>query len=1037
MAYRAEIEIGVKGQNKLEAFQKTLKDTNKILELTNKTRDIFAMPLNNLQNYTKNLKEAAKALQLVEIGTQEETTAIRNYVRAAGEAAAVRDRQNRLMDEEAAKLGLLTQKLREYNAAAAPPRQVGSMAGAYLRPGESRLRGQTSPINPQAQIKAAKEEQIRQEQQLLAANDENIKRLRLRARIEEKIADVRSARIAREESASFLGSSGTQPQGPFAGAGALGFPVALPLLKGERKALDTANKIAEILERRKRLQKELGGSAEKLAAVTRRGVTDEERVNGQIRQRFGLRGALQALENKSLTAIKDANRQEDELTQEKQKQLELEKLINKERVKQSVSRRRRIVNTAKQARRRRKEAIGSGIIGGAFPLLFGQGAGAAVGGALGGVGGGLIGGQFGFGLSLVGTQLGSIFDQTIINAQEAGKALNSTGGALDFMREKSLFSTDAVKERAAQLEELGQVEELSAVLTQELVDKIGNKGVEALQGLGKETDETTRLWAELTLQLQALISGPLQGFLKLVNGFLGGFTTGSRFAAFKQDIADDPKALKRFNEIEREVRGVKRTNVRGSGKNEGVREELGALTTKRKTEILRRAEEEGLRPVTAKLPITKEDERRFTVSNTAAEKAVRNRQKALDLVRKLKAEEQATLVGTTGAAAERLKIQTEYEETLARISKLKNQDYATELQDLALRIKNNKEANLTAQLERDRSEAIRQAVAPIKNIRLQQELSTQELKDYNRLVLEGVLPSEAKRIAAFNKQVALIKNQLDEKILTLETDIAIAKALGAQTTQLEEQLNLIKGKRDAVEGEAAKGPGEALPDKAPKDVIAERVGQLKEELKELTNIGNIVVKGADSIGAAFSTAFQEVVSGSKSAQQALADMFRSVADDFLRMAAEIIAKQLIMIALQTLLSALGGAAASSGSSTTPPTTLPGSATQTGSGLNINGVDQGIDLNKAANGGPVKSGNPYIIGERGPELFVPRSNGRIVPNGRFGGGGGGDVNVVVNVDAKGSNAQGSDKDAKTLGAAIGVAVRSELVKQKRPGGLLAS
>ena len=58
MAYRAEIEIGVKGAAKLAAFQKTLKETNKILEVTNKTRDIFEMPLQNIQNYTKNLREA-------------------------------------------------------------------------------------------------------------------------------------------------------------------------------------------------------------------------------------------------------------------------------------------------------------------------------------------------------------------------------------------------------------------------------------------------------------------------------------------------------------------------------------------------------------------------------------------------------------------------------------------------------------------------------------------------------------------------------------------------------------------------------------------------------------------------------------------------------------------------------------------------------------------------------------------------------------------------------------------------------------------
>lgn len=34
----------------------------------------------------------------------------------------------------------------------------------------------------------------------------------------------------------------------------------------------------------------------------------------------------------------------------------------------------------------------------------------------------------------------------------------------------------------------------------------------------------------------------------------------------------------------------------------------------------------------------------------------------------------------------------------------------------------------------------------------------------------------------------------------------------------------------------------------------------------------------------------------------------------------------------------------------------------------------------ASGGPVSAGSPYIVGEQGPELFVPSSNGTIVPNG---------------------------------------------------------
>ena len=34
----------------------------------------------------------------------------------------------------------------------------------------------------------------------------------------------------------------------------------------------------------------------------------------------------------------------------------------------------------------------------------------------------------------------------------------------------------------------------------------------------------------------------------------------------------------------------------------------------------------------------------------------------------------------------------------------------------------------------------------------------------------------------------------------------------------------------------------------------------------------------------------------------------------------------------------------------------------------------------AEGGPVTGGQPYIVGERGPELFVPSGTGSIIPNG---------------------------------------------------------
>ena len=85
----------------------------------------------------------------------------------------------------------------------------------------------------------------------------------------------------------------------------------------------------------------------------------------------------------------------------------------------------------------------------------------------------------------------------------------------------------------------------------------------------------------------------------------------------------------------------------------------------------------------------------------------------------------------------------------------------------------------------------------------------------------------------------------------------------------------------------------------------------------------------------------------------------------------------------------------------------------------------------ADGGPVKAGSSYIVGERGPELFSPGVSGMITPNHALGG----STNIVVNVDASGSSVEGDEEQGRELGKLISVAIQSELVKQKRPGGLL--
>ena len=98
-------------------------------------------------------------------------------------------------------------------------------------------------------------------------------------------------------------------------------------------------------------------------------------------------------------------------------------------------------------------------------------------------------------------------------------------------------------------------------------------------------------------------------------------------------------------------------------------------------------------------------------------------------------------------------------------------------------------------------------------------------------------------------------------------------------------------------------------------------------------------------------------------------------------------------------------------------------------LPIPGADKFFGF-KAA-GGPVRSGGSYVVGEKGPELFTPSSSGHITPNHEMGG-----ANVVVNVDASGSSVEGDAGAAQELGSMLAAAIQAELVKEKRPGGLLA-
>jgi phage-related minor tail protein len=103
-----------------------------------------------------------------------------------------------------------------------------------------------------------------------------------------------------------------------------------------------------------------------------------------------------------------------------------------------------------------------------------------------------------------------------------------------------------------------------------------------------------------------------------------------------------------------------------------------------------------------------------------------------------------------------------------------------------------------------------------------------------------------------------------------------------------------------------------------------------------------------------------------------------------------------------------------------------------------GIVDSPTLFKFANGGTTRTG---LMGEAGPEAILPlrrTASGDLGVIAAGGNRGGGIVNqVTVNVDAKGSSVSGDNNESRKLGAVISDAVRAELVKQQRPGGILGS
>jgi lambda family phage tail tape measure protein len=302
----------------------------------------------------------------------------------------------------------------------------------------------------------------------------------------------------------------------------------------------------------------------------------------------------------------------------------------------------------------------------------------------------------------------------------------------------------------------------------------------------------------------------------------------------------------------------------------------------------------------------------------------------------------------------------------------------------------------------------------------QLKTETEDLKLRNRLMMEGFSPE----MIQMQMQQAEIDRIRNEELAQLNE---LQKAGGMDAEYYAKNLQEINiaadNAKDAVEALTQAQIAAADPIKNYIATAQEYVSNTKERLGEMLA----------TVDQALAASIEGIVTGTMTIGQAFQSFFKSIGQAFLKMAAQMIAKLIIIKLLKTAIGMFGG----------------GGAEAPSEGLNLEGIEAYTtpgplptigDLQPFATGGIINKPTAALIGEGGMnEAVVPLPNGRSIPVDLGKGGAGQMTNnttVTVNVDNSGgatSDIQGDD--AGKLGQAIDGAIRKVIMEERRSGGLL--
>lgn len=221
--------------------------------------------------------------------------------------------------------------------------------------------------------------------------------------------------------------------------------------------------------------------------------------------------------------------------------------------------------------------------------------------------------------------------------------------------------------------------------------------------------------------------------------------------------------------------------------------------------------------------------------------------------------------------------------------------------------------------------------------------------------------------------------------------------------------------------------------------------RLKDNLTNTVSYNREQIKLAMGSGSAWAGMAQVVSSSVDTVSGALADFFNGTAFSWHDMFSKMARDMEIAIIKATLMKPVMDGLAASIASLTSGTNLTmweAFLSASGFGKLFGGQGDAPNLPDSTSGemnfpGFATGGNisgPAIVGERGPELFIPSSSGTIIPNNALGGG---TFNIQINLSGDGSSSEksGGSTDMASIGNILAGRVREVIMDEQRPNGIL--